>query len=841
MEYGKIKVVAVVLTDNGRSYGMNGRYQILRRQQDLFAAPAGTDGNGLPLLCAGIQVNRIFLFCAKRRTAATNITGQAQYFLQMYELSPLIAGYRRQCLEIELAVPWYAGHKDTRLIAAHDQGLEYHFNRHVNGCSDVHSTEIIKIDRIFFKDVGYAKSIEDPGCIRFDICFLFSHYITMQFHSFPLPRVVFIITQAFQYLNLQTMKEGLIVLKIALAQINIQPGHPDRNTETMLRFIDQARQQAADLIIFPEMAIPGYLLGDTWEQTSFLEDCIDAGKEIIAASQGIIVMFGNIAVDWEKKNNDGRVRKYNAFFTAQDGRLLTPENMPYPFTVKTLMPNYREFDDTRHFFSLQKLARELGKTPTDLISPVRVTQKEKTYTIGCLLCEDGWSDDYELTPIELLTQKAALDLLVNISSSPYTLGKNDKRNRVFSRQAAAVNTPLLYVNNIGLQNNGKTVYTFDGASTVYDRQGRIVLACNTYIEAMPIFSLETLDSLPATAPDQRSEIAHIYRALSYGIRLFLESIHMQRVVIGISGGIDSAVTAALYVRILGPRNVLLVNMPSVFNSATTKGLAQKLANNLGCCYTIFPIQESVELTIHQLENTPILQLADHTETHLQVSSFTAENIQARDRSARVLAGIAAAFNAGFTCNANKAETTVGYSTLYGDQSGFLAALADLWKYQIYDLARYLNTHVYRHEVIPQATIDIVPSAELSSEQNVDEGKGDPIRYPYHDYLFRAFVERWQKAAPQDILEWYAAGTLEKNIGCAAGIVQQYFPTPTAFIADLERWWNLFCGMAVAKRIQAPPILAVSRRAYGFDHREAQNGPYYTRRYRQLKEKLLKKK
>ena len=147
--------------------------------------------------------------------------------------------------------------------------------------------------------------------------------------------------------------------------------------------------------------------------------------------------------------------------------------------------------------------------------------------------------------------------------------------------------------------------------------------------------------------------------------------------------------------------------------------------------------------------------------------------------------------------------------------------------------------MYQREVIPQGIIDIVPSAELSENQNVDEGKGDPIKYPYHDHLFRSFVERWQKATPQDILSWYSEGVLEEKIGCEPGLAGKYFPTPADFIADLERWWNLFTGMAIAKRIQAPPILAVSRRAFGFDHREAQNGPYYTRRYKELKEKLLK--
>ncbi|MBP2653702.1 MAG: hypothetical protein H6Q73_1271 [Firmicutes bacterium] len=631
----------------------------------------------------------------------------------------------------------------------------------------------------------------------------------------------------------------LTMIRIALSQLEVIPGRPDLNTATMMALIEKARSQQAHIIIFPEMAIPGYLLGDTWEQRAYLRECEEFGRQVIAASTGLSVIFGNVGVDWEKRGNDGRVRKYNALFTAQNGRLCSTDKSPYPFCIKTLHPNYREFDDTRHFYSLRKLAQDMGKSIGELLQPINITIDGKLFKIGGILCEDGWSDDYSFDPLAALHAKGPLDLVVNISSSPFTLGKNNKRNRVFSKQARVTGVPLAYVNNVGLQNNGKTVYTFDGSSSLYDAQGNIVAQCPSFQPDLKIVDIgSNANASTAVIIPETQEIGSIYQALTYGVNNFMQQIGMKKVVIGVSGGIDSAVNAALFTCAVGPENILLANMPSIYNSQTTKGLSEKLASNLGCQYTIIPIQETVNHTVSQITTSPIIDLKTGQESKLAVSSFMTENIQARDRSGRILAGLSAAFGGGFTCNANKTELTVGYSTLYGDQAGFIAAIGDLWKHQVYALGQYLNAHIFQSEVIPQGIFDIVPSAELSSEQAVDEGKGDPLIYPYHDYLFRSFMEWWNRATPEDILTWYAADELDKQLGCKIGLTKQIFATPEDFIRDLERWWKLYTGMGVAKRIQAPPILAISRRAYGFDHREAQNPPYFTSAYRKLKSKLL---
>lgn len=627
-------------------------------------------------------------------------------------------------------------------------------------------------------------------------------------------------------------------VKIICRQLEVIPGRPDLNFDKILAAMDEARSRGADILLLPEMALPGYLIGDLWEQQSFIDDCEYYAQQIAEASKGICVMFGSVASESGKLNEDGRVRKYNAAFACQDGKLIGGYQ-GRSFIIKNSLPNYREFDDCRHFYSLQKLCAEENTSVSHALQPLTLCIRGEKLRIGLMLCEDGWTENYHLNVPQTLAQNGA-QLLCNLSCSPYTLGKNRKRNRLFSAQARAAGIPLIYCNNVGIQNNGKNIFTYDGCTSAYNSDGTLVTSAEMYADTTLEFTWDTSQNCinPTCAPAKLpQEPESVYKALRYGTAKFLQQCGIKRMTIGLSGGIDSAVTAAMYVDILGPENVLLLNLPSRYNSATTQGIALQIAQALGTNYAVIPISESFEHTVAQLESTPITNFGGGAGFKLQLSGLVRENIQARDRGARVIAAAAAAFGGAFSCNSNKAELSVGYATFYGDICGALAMIGDIWKHQVYALSRYLNDVVFGREVIPEEIFHIRPSAELSDAQTVGNG-GDPLVYDYHDYLLRAFIENWHKTTPTDILRWYKAGTLATELGCTQAAIDEACPTASALINDLERWWKLFAGFAVAKRIQAPPILSLTKRAFGYDHREAQLSPYFSREYHRLKKELL---
>lgn len=621
--------------------------------------------------------------------------------------------------------------------------------------------------------------------------------------------------------------------------MEVTPGRPDVNYNKILQAMDEARAQGAHILLLPEMCLPGYLIGDLWEQQTFLDDCEYYAQQIVSASQDLCVMFGSVAVEPDKLNEDGRVRKYNAAFACQNGKLLGGYQ-GRSFIIKNSLPNYREFDDCRHFYSLHKLCAEEHAAVETALQPLELTIDGETVRIGLMLCEDGWTENYHLNVPQTLAQNGA-QILCNLSCSPYTLGKNKKRNRLFSAQAKEAGIPLIYCNNVGIQNNGKNIFTYDGCTSAYNGDGTLITSAEMYADTLLPLTWDTDASTiiptcpPATLPQ---EPRSVYMALKYGTSKFLQQCGIKKMTVGLSGGIDSAVTAAMYADILGAENLLLVNLPSQYNSDTTRNLAYRLAQALGANYAVLPITDSYQMTVAQLETTPITCLGTGAAFHLELNGLVKENIQARDRGARLIASASAAFGGAFSCNSNKAELAVGYATFYGDIAGALAMIGDLWKHQVYALGHYLNDTVFQREVIPEEIFTIRPSAELSDTQTVGKG-GDPLIYTYHDYLLRAFIENWHKTTPADILRWYKAGTLAEELGCSQAALEEACPTAQALITDLERWWKLFAGFAVAKRIQAPPVLSLTKRAFGYDHREAQLTPYFSREYYQLKEELLK--
>lgn len=659
------------------------------------------------------------------------------------------------------------------------------------------------------------------------------------------------------------------MIRIAFGQIQVHPGDPATNFQSMMQAIDYAKAVSTDILIFPELCLSGYMVGDLWDQVPFINDCLYYGDEIVKATTNtnLTIIFGNVGIDKNLRNLDGSLRKYNALYVASKGQLISNPSQPYPFTIKTLLPCYRYFNEPRYFTSANVVAKERHLSLSDINQPLTISTRQGDFTIAPVICEDSWDTHYPDCPTNLMLESAKakgqhIDLIVNCSSSPYTVHKQEHRHALFSAQAKRYNTPIAYTNHVGIQNNGKNICIYDGCSTLYDVNGSVV-------EEVPAFENTVRPTLLKDTlwqPLSHSNTSHIeeskdnttstyiptlFKALQYGIRQFLTQTGIKKIVIGASGGIDSALNAALYSTVLPSENLYLVNMPSRYNSDMTKDLAYQLAQNIGCHYGVFPIEKGVNATIEQLKNTSFTNYGtqcntegeSNTTSFLQLSTLAKENIQARDRSSRILAGIASAVNGAFTCNGNKTEFTVGYATMYGDLAGFLAVTGDVWKTDVYALARYMNEYIFKREVIPQGSIDVVPSAELSDAQDVTQGLGDPLQYEYHDCLFRAFVEGTphtlphQRLTPEDILCTYENGTLEHLLGLPNPI-SHYFTSTEQFINDLERWWKSFNGLAVAKRIQSPPLFLVSERAFGTDLSESQLKPYFSRTYHIIKERVL---
>lgn len=687
-------------------------------------------------------------------------------------------------------------------------------------------------------------------------------------------------------------------IRIALAQMEVIPGQPEKNLKTALEHIDRARSQKAEIIVLPELAVSGYMLGDDrFHDRAFVQDVSEIGAEIIRSSDDeLSIVFGNIMPDFRPSlfdatrdafGNDGRFLKYNSAFVGQSGKPAQHTNALPLFhgqtilpeagaTVKTNLPLYKQFEDQRYFLPYKELAQQLDIPLEQLLQPFNLRLKNRNVSIGILVCEDIWVGDYiykgkPLNPAQILVDNGA-ELLIAVSTSPYALGKNQARiasMRHLQTELLKTNSlrSIVSVNAVGLQNNGKDQYLIDGQSSVNEGKKRTALPAHKAVTHTVDVTLnvtdlrETIAAVPETKKEKRQATR---QTIVEGIKKFCKQSGLERMVIGLSGGVDSALAAVLFVEALGAENVLTVNMPSKFNDQKTKDAARYVAEALGTEYLVSPIENLANMVRTELsEVTWNGDPGAVAGTHH--GNLVDQNLQARIRSADLLSGISSKYiRCGYSSNGNKTELATGYFTLDGDGRGALAAIADLWKTEVidlcimineeaiqagkavpipweilkpvYDAPRYLETDEPLREVIPSNVEEIVPSAELGV------GQKDPFNFPYHDLILQYFVEH--SGNPEDLLhsalqqDW---ATLSQLLGIGSEklpqLIQQYYPSTSDWINDLEWMWKLYNG-AIYKHVQSVPVIVTSSRPFGYNLRRSITQTPWTRKYLQHKAALL---
>lgn len=644
----------------------------------------------------------------------------------------------------------------------------------------------------------------------------------------------------------------------ALSQMRPIPGRPDLNYRTIVREAIKAAGRGVQVIVFPEMAVPGYLIGDRWKSDSFARDVAAYNERIVAelADYDIVVIFGTLGISEELTNEDGTVRKYNAAFVAQRGRLIG-NRAGLPYAIKSLLPNYRIFNDARYFHCLRKLALERGVTLEELLQPFDVIIDGHTYSFGVMLCEDMWDIDYVQKPALILKENGA-EILVNLSMSNWSWRKNAKRHQVVRDIIAQVGVPFVYVNGAGCQNNGKNFIPFDGSSTVYGENGDVVFLVDMYREGT--FDVALTVGLPAIDIPEREDVDELLQAIvasTLGFWRATNPRHRRKVILGLSGGIDSMLTAAFihYLEQSGLIDIdelVLVNMPyEDYNSDETKMIAALGARNMKRTLREMPITDEVN--------------AAAKRHGIKRGSGQHKTLQASIRF-QILTRIAAQEGGLIICNANKTEIAFGYGTLIADLRGYFAPWMDCVKGEVYQLAEFFNRVIFQSEMIPEACIDIAPTDGLSktdggsTEDPFDFGRMVKVdgQYTlvngYHDAMVRSLVEL-RKGADW-FLEQYLAGTLEERMLLEPGridaaLVRLYQGDAAVlamsplerFVHDLETKLSWF-DAAIHKRVQSVPGAHFSRSSFGWDFWESMPEvandtgeplePYYPLRYHELK-------
>jgi len=497
----------------------------------------------------------------------------------------------------------------------------------------------------------------------------------------------------------------IVLMRIAIAQTDTTVGDLKGNAAKILDFAGRAAKAGAEIVVFPECSLTGYPAWDLWEDRSFVQANLRALKELAAKTGDTAILCGYIDFNPSKTGK----RLQNCAALLHKGKVIASR-------AKTLLPTYDVFDEARYFES----------APDNLPVPF------KGRTLGITICEDLWNEGvprkiYNQDPVNALVASGRLDVMINLSASPFFEGKAAVRKNMFSRRAKKSGVPFIYCNQAG----GNDDLIFDGNSFALDAKGRTLAKAKSFEEDLVVIDT---DAAPLPAHDDHAAPAEkeIFDALTAGIRDYMSKCGFKKAVLGLSGGIDSAVVCALAAQAVGPQNVIGVAMPSKYTSDESTRDAEILARNLGVQFHVLAIGETFGAFERTLSTVFAGLKPDAAE----------ENIQARIRGTLLMA-LSNKFGALLLTTGNKSEIAVGYCTLYGDMCGGLAPLADLAKTKVYKLASYINSRF--NSPIPLYTITRAPSAELRPGQT-DQDELPP--YETLDLILKAYIEEGK--TPEEI-------------------------------------------------------------------------------------------
>lgn len=535
-------------------------------------------------------------------------------------------------------------------------------------------------------------------------------------------------------------------MRIALAQLNYHIGNFEGNLTKMVEAIRQAKADDVDIICFGELATCGYPPRDFLEFRDFIRRADHSVQQLAEHAQGIAVVVGSPAVNPVVEGKD----LHNCAYFLAEGKV-------HHVARKALLPTYDVFDEYRYF------------EPADTFEVIEYKGKRIALTI----CEDIWNIGnenplYAVCPIDEMVPQSP-DLIINISASPFAYAQSKARVEIVRQNALRYKLPVFYVNNVGAQ----TELIFDGGSMVASPSGHIK-EMPYFEEKVEIFSLDEVQDLGSDDLQAKDKYDLIYRALVLGVRGYFGKLGFKKAILGLSGGIDSALTAVIATHALGADNVRVVLMPSQYSSQHSIDDAVALAKNLDVQYDIVPIRDTFDAF-----NASLKPLFGELP-----QDVTEENIQARCRGV-ILMAMSNKFGHILLNTSNKSEAAVGYGTLYGDMAGGLSVIGDLYKTEVFDLCRHINRH---GEVVPENTITKPPSAELRPDQK-DSDSLPP--YDVLDVILYQYIEREQ--GPREII---AMGYDKELVNRILRLVNI----------------NEF------KRFQTPPVLRVSSKAFGMGRR-----------------------